>query len=233
MSSLQTPTRGRVHSQEDAYFTPTSAHISRFQLRPKGHGGSIPFVLPSVKPGMTSGGSFRSPSRVDKENTTSHNNNDTPNILQREKSTTTLASPQADRTRTRPQPKSNPRPNRPAHLPGFNIYPDLPLPLSPHGLRPSDGSPLRQSFKSVTRSPGQKPRMGRRSLTFPMSGRGEVEEGGGNENENEDTGRGGQGATRVQVGSSVRRRVNSDRPGSVQTVSLFGCSSKVGLGIIS
>ena len=207
--SLQTPTRGRLYSQEDTYFTPTSAHISRFQRRPSGQSGTIPFVLPSIKPGMTSGDgehtrSFRSQSqsRVDKENINSNSNNNVGNNPRDEQSL--LSSPKsANRSRTRS------RPQLPV-LTGSNVWQDAPrpcpIPLS-HTSAPTDGSPLKQSFKLIGWTSSQKPRMGRRSITFPMSGNVSGDAGDREVDVGFEEGS-------IGIGSPVRRRFNSDRSGS-------------------
>jgi hypothetical protein len=194
LATLQTPTRNRarvgVHSnsQDDGYFTPTSAHISRFA---RGNNGQvqvgIPFVLPSVK--------VRTTLHSDEAGVKSANKN----INKQGASNLNRADEgqEKENDENQPHPHVDPRAEYQQHS--------------------APASPLRQFWTSTSVNTQKPPsaakstsRMGRRSITFPGTGISLIENGYGLGREmymeREET---------VAGGSPGRRkRINSDRSSS-------------------
>lgn len=129
---LHTPTRGRVHSHRDQdvdYYTPTSAHISRFQRRLPGQGqGTIPFVLPASKPSVNKEDTPTRASHHQKNRRESSNGSERLVVVDGS-GVFTRPSPQSNQSRTRPFPRQT-------NLTGFDIWQDnVPRsspPLAPH-----------------------------------------------------------------------------------------------------
>jgi hypothetical protein len=194
LATLQTPTRNRarvgVHSnsQDDGYFTPTSAHISRFA---RGNNGQvqvgIPFVLPSVKVRTT----LHSDEAGVKSANKNINKQGASNLNRAEEGQ------EKENDENQPHPHVDPRAEYQQHS--------------------APASPLRQFWTSTSTNTQKPPsatkstsRMGRRSITFPGTGVSLTENGYGLGREmymeREET---------VAVGSPGRRkRINSDRSSS-------------------
>jgi hypothetical protein len=173
---LQTPTRARTHSssqQEDVYFTPTSAHISRFQFHHRHQRGDqriIPLVLPSVNRARTISSKIVSG-----------------NVQRSEKETRQkLAIPEKtgfeiwqDTDDDNEQGHGNHENRSLLHPPAYD-----------EGERPASASALQSRWNSPSLK--SKSRMGKRSITFPGTEKGET-------------------VVQRVMDSPVRRRFNSGR----------------------
>jgi hypothetical protein len=194
LATLQTPTRNRarvgVHSnsQDDGYFTPTSAHISRFA---RGNNGQvqvgIPFVLPSVK--------VRTAVHPDEVGVRSADKN----INKQKVSNLNRGGKGQEKENDENQPHP--------HVDTREEYQQHSAPASPLRQFWTSTSTNTQKPPSATKSTS---RMGKRSITFPGTGVSLIENGYGLGREmymeREETVEGGP--------PGRRKRINSDRSSS-------------------
>jgi len=188
---LQTPSRARVRSQDDGYSTPTSAHISRWA---RGNVDQrqqiIPLVLPHAK-SSTLRESWSTKPRSFKEI------NATMDLVSNAQRAGTMS------------PRHRKKSGMGSDVTGFDIWQDGrenaeninhagTIDQSNGGTK-GDRSPyvLKSGWSSVS-----KPRMGRRSITFPGTEKGTVQED-------------------HRMESPARKRVNSDRSDISATVSVL------------